>query len=112
MVKIDQLINIIETVSKMPVFDYRAVQAPVNYVLIDDTISPFVFASNGVHYEKTSKTVSFVLDRPITRELRFTLVDELTRNGFSCSGFAGGFVEIGEYFDFYLEVRFFEDINA
>lgn len=111
MAKIEQLINILERVSELPVFDYRAVQTNINYILLDDTISPFVFASNGLMYEKTSKTVSFILDRPLTRELRFAVVDELTRNGFACSGFTGGFIEVGEYFDYYFEVRFFEDVD-
>ncbi len=110
MASLEILYNELESVLGVPVFEYRALYAGQEYVVIDDDLSPFSFASNAVQYEKVSRTVSIVSASPLPDLKRHELAQRLTSHGFAVSGFAGGFVEIGEYFHYYFTVRFFEEV--
>lgn len=110
MASLEILYSTLESILEVPVFEYRALYAGNEYVVIDDDLSPFSFASNSIQYEKVSRTVSIVSASPLLDAKRHELAQTLTLRGFAVSGFAGGFVEIGEYFHYYFTVRFFEEV--
>ncbi len=110
MATIDTIRTTIETSLDMPCFDYRAMFVNTPYAILEDQISPFLLASNTLLAEKINKTLIIVMKEPISMKQRHCLARDLYSVGVAVSGFAGGFVEIGEYFQYFVGLRFYEDI--